>query len=319
VIPGSVEVNGVVKAKGFIQYSDIRLKTNFEDVVDSINIVSQLSAKKYNWKVEELDNAVGGRKVIGLIAQEVQRVLPEVVSTDPETGLLSVSYIEIIPVLLAAFNQHMRDYKVDKEDIRIELNELRGKMTQLEQDSRDSRLSLQFRRFSKLAQTPTTAGTTEKNEPSSPKIQAKKKISLIGMIAVTIMMMLAGVTLVAAAFGTDSKVKTTTVFAPHSVFEMDISDEKHKSTTGTSGEGGPPSPTNSTTGDPGKTTTITTSTTEGTTTVSLPLKTTTIDSSNHNQFYGMLFSGVGLFVTGASLLSVILLRDRYQENNLPFG
>jgi hypothetical protein len=38
------------------------------------------------------DDGTGGRRVIGLIAQEVQKVLPDVVYQDPVTGYLSVAY-----------------------------------------------------------------------------------------------------------------------------------------------------------------------------------------------------------------------------------
>ena len=38
------------------------------------------------------DEGAGGRRVIGLIAQEVQKVLPDVVYQDPVTGYLSVAY-----------------------------------------------------------------------------------------------------------------------------------------------------------------------------------------------------------------------------------
>ena len=47
------------------------------DLVDAVNIVSQLKGKTYTWKSDEITpNSGGGRRVIGLIAQEVRRVLP---------------------------------------------------------------------------------------------------------------------------------------------------------------------------------------------------------------------------------------------------
>lgn len=103
VIPGPLEVNGVVRAKAFMQFSDARLKTNISDIVDAIQIVTSLQGKTYQWKKEALIGASipdsdtdndstgsgvseetvgtpGAKKVIGLIAQEVQRVLPEGIS-----------------------------------------------------------------------------------------------------------------------------------------------------------------------------------------------------------------------------------------------
>ena len=74
---------------GFFRFSDIRYKTNIEDIQDAFDIVKQLNGKKYKWKKEfDIENQYKGEKVIGLIAQEVKRVVPEVVQED-EDGYLS--------------------------------------------------------------------------------------------------------------------------------------------------------------------------------------------------------------------------------------
>ena len=130
-----------VRATGFIQYSDLRLKTNVQDLVDALRMVQDLQAKTYHWKSTPTagpEEENGGKRVIGFIAQEVQRVVsfsspflstvntnailsppkkkkkknqvPEVVHEDPETGLLSVSYTELVPVLLEALKQHLAGY-----------------------------------------------------------------------------------------------------------------------------------------------------------------------------------------------------------------
>ncbi len=68
----------MVTATAYLQYSDIRLKTNVQDILNAIEIVSQLKGKTYQWKNGEQSDTDGGRRVIGMIAQEVQKVLPEV-------------------------------------------------------------------------------------------------------------------------------------------------------------------------------------------------------------------------------------------------
>lgn len=47
VIPGSLDVKGVVRARAYMQFSDVRLKTNFSDIVDAIGIVTSLKGKEY--------------------------------------------------------------------------------------------------------------------------------------------------------------------------------------------------------------------------------------------------------------------------------
>jgi hypothetical protein len=78
LVPGSLEVRDVVRARGYLQFSDLRLKTNVNDIVDAVDIVSRLKGKTYEWKPGFVDREHGGKRVIGLIAQEVQKVLPEV-------------------------------------------------------------------------------------------------------------------------------------------------------------------------------------------------------------------------------------------------
>jgi len=120
-------VKGVVRAKAFMQFSDIRLKTNITDLVDAIHIVTGLQGKRYKWK-NDSSTGEGSANVIGLIAQEVQRVLPEVVHEDEQTGLLSVSYAEILPVLIEAFKDFLSQYNVDKVDLQLQLSDLRSKL-----------------------------------------------------------------------------------------------------------------------------------------------------------------------------------------------
>jgi len=122
--PGSLDVRGIVRAQGFHQYSDIRLKTNMEDIMDALNIVSALHGKRYEWKNSNIQGLKGGKKVIGLIAQEVKRVLPEVVGED-ENGLLSVNYADLIPILLEALKQHIKNYENDKKEFKQEMGELK--------------------------------------------------------------------------------------------------------------------------------------------------------------------------------------------------
>ena len=70
--------------------------------------------------------------MIGLIAQEVRKVLPEVVYEDPKTGFLAVNYTEILPVLLQAFNQFLVVYKLDKVGIESKVNDIQQQVHQLE-------------------------------------------------------------------------------------------------------------------------------------------------------------------------------------------
>ena len=87
--------------------SDIRTKENVATVENSLDIVSQLRGVWYNKIGEET------RKV-GVIAQEVEEVLPEVVHTDTE-GMKAVDYGKMVGVLIEAI-----------KELKQEIDELKG-------------------------------------------------------------------------------------------------------------------------------------------------------------------------------------------------
>jgi hypothetical protein len=116
-------VNGSIHAFEFVQYSDERLKSDIQRISNALELVSQLRGSKYVWKHNE-------RKAYGLIAQEVQRVVPEVVHKN-EQGLLSVNYIELIPILINALNQQAQQQRADTTNIRAELTQLNEQLLQM--------------------------------------------------------------------------------------------------------------------------------------------------------------------------------------------
>eukprot|EP01088_Endostelium_zonatum_P000653 TRINITY_DN108_c0_g2_i1.p1 TRINITY_DN108_c0_g2~~TRINITY_DN108_c0_g2_i1.p1 ORF type:complete len:849 (+),score=223.73 TRINITY_DN108_c0_g2_i1:83-2629(+) len=133
---GDLYVNGMLRAHGFIQYSDILLKTDIEQIVDALSIIRQFGGKKYRWKEDNalgIPNPPGGRKVIGLIAQEVQKVLPEAVELDKATGYLSVSYSMIVPVLLEALKQHLEEYEQQQAKVNKSVEGLRDNIATIKE------------------------------------------------------------------------------------------------------------------------------------------------------------------------------------------
>jgi len=114
VIDRDLSVQGVVVAQSFMQHSDLRYKTNVEDLLDAMEIVKNLSGKRYEWKKDKVESTSnentdekGGKKVIGLIAQEVQQIVPGAVQEAPN-GYLSVDYTQLMPVLIEAFKTHIK-------------------------------------------------------------------------------------------------------------------------------------------------------------------------------------------------------------------
>lgn len=89
-------------------YSDIRLKTNIETITNALETVSKMRGVTY----ERIDSGVKG---IGVIAQEMKEVLPEVVmEAASEEEYMSVSYGNIVGVLIEAIKELKAEIEVLK-------------------------------------------------------------------------------------------------------------------------------------------------------------------------------------------------------------
>lgn len=94
-ISGNVSVSGTVTATGDITaFSDERTKTNVETITEALYKVKAMRGVSYISKFNMEER-------IGVIAQEVERVVPEVVHTH-ENGLKSVAYQNLVGLLIEA-------------------------------------------------------------------------------------------------------------------------------------------------------------------------------------------------------------------------
>lgn len=112
-LPDTSDVSGKVKANAFVSYSSIRFKKNIEPLDNPINILNKLNGVSYNWKDT-------GKKDYGFIAEEVGKVLPEIVewSADPEYAN-SMDYIRIISFLVEGVKE--QDKKISKLENKLKL------------------------------------------------------------------------------------------------------------------------------------------------------------------------------------------------------
>jgi hypothetical protein len=91
--------------------SDERLKDNVKKITNSNNIINSLNGYKFDWK--EKADRVGSD--IGVIAQEVKEVLPDIVH-EREDGYLAVDYVKLIPVLIEEVKSLNNRIKVLEEN-----------------------------------------------------------------------------------------------------------------------------------------------------------------------------------------------------------
>jgi hypothetical protein len=110
-------------------FSDRRLKKDLKPLVDPLSRISRIRGVYYNW----IDDDVSGmtfdkKRRVGLIAQEVQRVLPEAVSSMGD--YLGLDYTSLIPLLIegvrALDKRTSQPTKVSESLLRLSENLVEG-------------------------------------------------------------------------------------------------------------------------------------------------------------------------------------------------
>ena len=92
-----MDIRNYIRADRFYTRSDIRLKSNIEELTDDdLDKLKKVVPKSYKFQNDH-------EKHFGFIAQEVEKQFPHLVSTDNE-GMKSVNYLEMIPLLLHKIN-----------------------------------------------------------------------------------------------------------------------------------------------------------------------------------------------------------------------
>ncbi len=135
----SLTINGTLAMTNLLSPSDERYKRNIQPLQMSLEKVERLAGVSYEWKTEKYAGK-GFRegRQIGLIAQEVEKVFPELVQTDSD-GYKGVAYDKLVPVLIEAVKEQQKEMR-DK-DARIErlektLETMERRMAALESPSK---------------------------------------------------------------------------------------------------------------------------------------------------------------------------------------
>ena len=111
---GTINCSSLTSSGNVTAYSDSRLKTDISTINDALGTVGKLRGVNYKW-------LRSGQSDIGVIAQEVEAVVPEVVKTTEVAGLdgmeevKSVDYGRLVGVLINAINE-----------LKSEVEELKG-------------------------------------------------------------------------------------------------------------------------------------------------------------------------------------------------
>jgi hypothetical protein len=143
----TLQVNGSVAGTSpYVNTSDIRFKKNVQPLDLGLNIVTQMRPVSFEWDDKALNEwnyrslsakeraLIGSRpehedpamqgKQMGFVAQEIEKILPSVVVTEPNAdNIKGMKYSELIPVLVKA----IQELKADNDNLHKQLDALESK------------------------------------------------------------------------------------------------------------------------------------------------------------------------------------------------
>jgi hypothetical protein len=125
-----LDVGGECHATCFPTSSDIRFKKNIVPLENSLEKVLALRGVSYEWN-EFINSVREGYKlnttIIGMIAQEVAEIIPQIVGTwklnDELTDAKSLEYQRIVPYLVEAIKEQQKQIDQLKSDVKILMNQ----------------------------------------------------------------------------------------------------------------------------------------------------------------------------------------------------
>ncbi|MBP8258646.1 MAG: tail fiber domain-containing protein [Verrucomicrobia bacterium] len=128
VPPGNLNfifyANGKFGCSGIANISDLRFKNNITPIDGAMEKVSKLRGVVFEWKQDNTQQRQFPEgKQIGLIAQEVEQVVPEVVQKDSQNGD-SVNYAGLVPLLIEGAKEHQQRLELQRHEIQTLKEEL---------------------------------------------------------------------------------------------------------------------------------------------------------------------------------------------------
>ncbi len=112
-------VNGDITANSIAGTSDVRFKTNIRSVSSALDKIKQLRGVYFNWNQKAFpEKDFGAQDELGFIAQEVEKIVPEIVIKDKtKDEYRSVKYDKLVALLVEAIKEQQKQIDVLNEKV----------------------------------------------------------------------------------------------------------------------------------------------------------------------------------------------------------
>ena len=101
---GDASIGGTLNAQAVAMTSDGRLKKDIKPLTHALDSILQLQGKTYRWKE---DTTFANKQDIGLVAQDVEKVFPQLVTED-ERDYKGIAYSKLTAVLIEAMKEQQQ-------------------------------------------------------------------------------------------------------------------------------------------------------------------------------------------------------------------
>lgn len=108
----SANVNGTITCIDINSTSDINLKENIQTIDDALELLQDIRGVKFKWKEND-------KPSIGVIAQDIEKVFPELVTTDE---IKTVNYNGLIGVLI----ESVKELKIENDLLKLEISKIKS-------------------------------------------------------------------------------------------------------------------------------------------------------------------------------------------------
>ena len=127
-VTGSLIVSGSTTLTGDIAYddltasgditsntsSDIVLKENLINIPNPLEKIAKIGGYMFDWKDHGYEDVHGEGHDTGILAQEIEAILPEIVNTR-ESGIKGVNYMKLIPLLIESIKELSKEVESLKD------------------------------------------------------------------------------------------------------------------------------------------------------------------------------------------------------------
>jgi hypothetical protein len=130
--PHRLTVSGNVSANNVVVPSSIRFKDHVTPLAGALDGLLKLDGVRFDWKPEYAATRPGREHDLGFVAEDVEKVFPELVFRDADGNVTGMDYSRLTAVAVAAIKEQQARFNADKTAKQREIDDLKARLERLE-------------------------------------------------------------------------------------------------------------------------------------------------------------------------------------------